>query len=308
MKKNKLIVLLTIFSILAGTTFLLKWVKNKPRFKPYFYGKEINDIVRFHIEKKDDKRVVIEKETDTWFIIEPFRYRADKGSVENFINKLLDLTLEGIISTKKDKHKNFELDEEKGIRLKLEMAQGENINFIFGKMAPDYAHIYLRFPDTEEVYLATSLKRYELKADPLQWEDKTILSFAKEELQEVELGDSGKSLKVVKEDNKWIIQKESGKIEVDNDKWNRVLDTISNLKASEIIHDKEEDDDYGFDKPTYEVKLKFTYGEGGLIVGRKKDEHKYYIKNMDTDTIFIVSKNTLDKFKKEEKDISPSPI
>jgi hypothetical protein len=63
------------------------------------------------------------------------------------------------------------VDEASGTRITLKDAKGGILaEGIFGKLAPDAMHIYLRYPDKPNVYLARGIFPEELgKADPDAW-------------------------------------------------------------------------------------------------------------------------------------------
>jgi len=301
MKLNRLLILLAVFLLLGVAVVLLSWLKDRTRSNTFLGIDRIDNIVRVAIQE-GDKKITIEKEGQEWIITEPIRYRADREKVTSLMDKIGNLTLDGIISDKKEKHKNFDLGEGQGIEMKLEMKNGDSLSSIFGKMAADYSHIYLRLADSDEVYLATSIRKYDLKTEASQWEDRSILSFNKADLREVDLIGSDEVVNLVKEEDKWLIKKGEERFDVDKGKWENILNSLEDLKAIEIVHEKTEED-HGFSKPEFEIRLKFDFGKMGIVVGRKKDEYKYYVKNLQDDTVFLISQGTLNRFKKSEKDI-----
>jgi len=301
MRLNRLLILLVVFLLLGVAVIVLSWLRNRPQSNPFFGIDRIDDIVGVVIQE-GNKKVAIEREGEEWIIIEPIRYRADRDKITNLMNRIGNLTLDGIISDKKEKHKNFDIGEGKGIQMKLKMKNGDSFSFIFGKMAADYSHIYLRLPDSDKVYLATSIRKYDLKTETSQWEDKSILSFNMADLREVDLIGSDEAVNLVKEEDKWLIKKDNKRFDVDEGKWKNILNSLQDLKAIEIVHEKREED-HGFNKPEFELRLRFDFGKMGIVVGKKKDDYKYYVKNLQDDTVFLISQGTLNRFKKSEKDI-----
>jgi hypothetical protein len=96
---------------------------------------------------------------------------ADGDKVKSLLSSLTDVTLDDVISERSDHNADFEITPASGTRVSLLDAQGKPfIDGIFGKQAPDFSHIYFRFSDRPQVYLASGIFRGEVEpGSPDRW-------------------------------------------------------------------------------------------------------------------------------------------
>ncbi len=101
-------------------------------------------------------------------------YLAEESQVKSLISGLKDVQIEDEISDRADRASDYEVNAESGTRVDFLDAKGTKLaEGIFGKQAPDYSHIYFRYPDKPNVYLARGLFRGELgQPDPDSWRKK----------------------------------------------------------------------------------------------------------------------------------------
>jgi hypothetical protein len=97
---------------------------------------------------------------------------AQGDKVKSLLSGLENVALEDVISDRVDRAAEFEVSPELGRRVTLFDAKAVILaDGLFGKMTPDTSHLYFRFPDKPQVYLARGIRRYELgEVRPAGWQ------------------------------------------------------------------------------------------------------------------------------------------
>ncbi len=140
-----LIVLLGIFAYLKYQPEI-----NKSRNKTLFPTN--SQITKVIIENEEEQE--LDKKDNSWFIKTEENEKADQTKVESLLNTLEKLEKDELVSQNPDNFSNFNLNEDKAIKVKL--FEGENIAFEIwvGDPGPSFNKTYFRLPDENKVYLS----------------------------------------------------------------------------------------------------------------------------------------------------------
>jgi len=160
-------------SLVAGILVIL-WVAYLYRQVPRFQSPFANaDSQAIHIQlTRGPKIVELLKQGSDWKVsIGTTTAPADESQVIALLSSLKDVQVEDEISNRADRAADYDVTPESGTLVCLWGAQPSPFaKGIFGKQAADYAHIYFRYPDKPNVYLARGLMRGELgQPDPDSW-------------------------------------------------------------------------------------------------------------------------------------------
>jgi len=291
--------LVGIFSILLLGALIAQRIKNRPRFGPFLAGHAVSDIASLDIEQKAE-RVVISRERGGWFITEPYQYRALNESVESLIDKFLEMTFNGVISTRKEKHGDFGVDDEYGTKVVIKFNKRDDVILIFGKRASDRVHVYVRQAHEDTVYLGTSVNSSDLRPNPSHWEDKRIVPLLFDEITGIELVGS---FRIIKKDDIWSIEKEKESLGANSEMCDQYVRDLINLTAGQIIRDPQ-DEDYGFGEPLLEINLHSSSGQYGILVGKQKEDRSYYVKNRLENTVFIIPEMSIGILRRQEAEFT----
>jgi hypothetical protein len=160
--------------------------------------------------------------------------------VESTRAKGLRTTLQGVhvedeISDREDRAPEFEVTAQAGTRVTLTDAKGNTVaDGIFGKQAPDFTHIYFRYPDSPTVYLASGVVRGELDPVAKNWRNHDVVSITEAEMQ---------SIQVQQGDKAWALQRSSGTWMLDGKPADttqvyRLVGTLAHLRADDFPDDE----------------------------------------------------------------------
>jgi hypothetical protein len=191
-----------------------------------------------------DDSLVVRKDDGQW-TIPPRGYPASQGQVERILKALSDLQLTALVSESKH-YERYDLDAQQAIEV---TARGQDTllrRFSVGKAASNYQSTYVRLPDDPNVYLAKSNLRSALDVDVTSLQDKTVLSFAPDHIQDMKIqttnGTAHFTLQTNSQDangTRWVTAQNH---DANATLINKLTTQLSGLKCAQYIDDKEKDD------------------------------------------------------------------
>ncbi|MFC1613172.1 DUF4340 domain-containing protein [Patescibacteria group bacterium] len=305
-KLNSTYVLLAIFLVLLLVSYFIKDKSLQNNINSGDEQRIVIDVVKEEIDKieiiSDGKTSIIEKQDNIWKVISDHSFIADQEAVASIIEESLKFNKYIVASENKEKIKIFEVDEEKGVNVKIYCQGEEKANFYVGKPGPDYDSNYVRFANEDIVYLSKGYVGYYFKKE--DWRNLTIYNFEAEQVNKAALKyrDVNNNVLMDKIDDKWQINAPYIK-EADKSKVETFLNTLAKLKAVDVEYEKTLKD-AGFAISPIVVRLELEDGsKRNLLVGGKLDgEDKYYIKREEDNTVYVVNKSIVDNLMKKAED------
>lgn len=286
-----------IFIILVTIVFLLKgnfgFLGSKPT-RQFIPNLNIEAITKIEL-KEANQTYILEKRNNQWVVSSKDDVKANQEAVLRVLNKTKELTKDEVASKNPEKKAIFQVDQS-GLKVKFYKGETEVANFYVGKVGPDFSSTYIRKEGEDIVYLfKENIIRIFNQSD---WRDLTILSFDKTKVKSLTLVKNEKPFVVEKVEDKWKLTSPLN-VEVNQDKLNFVLNDLSNLKGKDIITDKKENE-LGFEKPALKITISFKEeGEQTILIGGKtsnEGDADYYAKKAGSETIFTLSKFTVESF------------
>jgi hypothetical protein len=124
---------------------------------------------------KDDT-LKIEREGVSWALAghDSLQIRPDR--METFLDKVLDVKRETLISKNPEKWHTYSVDDSTGTHVKLVNASGKELaHVVFGRSMTDWSHNYVRIPGVDEVYLTDANVLYMLYPRASYWGEKAVV-------------------------------------------------------------------------------------------------------------------------------------
>jgi len=164
--------------LLLGVLSLFLWHLPKPKMP--FQGKTAK-AEQIHLSQ-GGQQLILEKKNAHWTAILAggTPVKSDETKIQIFLDGLESVEVEEIISDRVDRYSDYQVDDASGTHIVL-MGTNQHIlsEGIFGKPAPDYFHLYFRYPDRPSVHLATGMLRAELGHVNLsEWRSRRIVDIA----------------------------------------------------------------------------------------------------------------------------------
>ncbi|MFO0792510.1 MAG: DUF4340 domain-containing protein [Candidatus Brocadiaceae bacterium] len=128
-----------------------------------------------------------------------------------------------------------------------------------------------------------------------------VFTFEGSDVVRLALDYSDKSVQLEKKDNTWKLKNNEQK-EVQGKEVDYFIRILNELKGSYIEQYKATNlTQFSLDKPQLIITIGLEGGELALYIGKKKDANNYYVKNKDSDYIYVVGTETISKLMRNEE-------
>lgn len=201
-----LVLLATACAVLLGLVLLLARRQLPVSKTPFAQAREATQIVL----KEGDREILLKKEDQKWKVApsasSPALYPVDEPKIKAFTDSLSAVEVEDVIGDRADRAAEFEVDTAKGIRVLLSNAVKTSLgDGIFGKQAPDFTHLYFRYPDRPLVYLARGLIRGDLQVSLNAWRSHDVVPYAEAEMQSITFEKLGSKIQLNRSSETWKV-------------------------------------------------------------------------------------------------------
>lgn len=248
----------------------------------------------------DDKTIELSKQDGLWQTAEAFP--LDAGKMDSLLDKLASLKYGLPVATSAESLKRFNVADDEFERRILLKKSGDTVAELFLGSGSGVRKSHLRNADQQAVYVA-EIGSYDLPLTDGEWQDKTVLQIAKDDVTGIKLGDLNLSLIEEKPDTPAAAAKEAANTgtSVNPKRWkavslaegntlnqaaiNEALSSFDTLRFSKVLG-KEAKPEYGLDKPELTVSLIHKDGERGYQFAKLKDSDGYVVKVTDRDEYF----------------------
>jgi hypothetical protein len=172
---NKLKIGIAALIILVGLFFI-----NQNNQKSYtsqstsLFSISENDIKKILIQANQEAVELIKVDT-TWSISGNDTLVVKDRSISQFFDKVLNLKLETLMTTKQEKWETYNISDSLGTHLALVGWNDETVGYyVFGRSNSDYARCYVRTDQSSDVYLTNENIVYSLQTSPTYWGEKPV--------------------------------------------------------------------------------------------------------------------------------------
>jgi hypothetical protein len=140
-----------------------------------------DDIDELEITDAGKPPVVLKKDGAEWKVTAPVADRADQKAVEQAVDALAGLSLRDVIAEKQESWDKVGLKESDTTKVVPKKAGTALATIQVGKTGN------VRLGDSPEVWSTSGLRRFALVKDVKMWRDRSILSFAQDKLDTIEV-------------------------------------------------------------------------------------------------------------------------
>lgn len=296
------------------------------------------DLVKKLVIEKPDRTFVCDvtnkKDAEgqvVWDLTKPIQTTADTEAVNQIIWDLSFLKAEKHVTKAPKDLKDFGLDKpklkvsvtyekvaeqlpqeaEKKMDEKSQLAMQskepvektiETRTLLIGKKVKDDDKVssYGMFSDSDLVFELSwpKIRNFDAELVPTK-----ILNFERTQAVKLTITYANKAIQLEKTNNVWKIKNEQK--DVQGREVDYYIRNLSELKGSYIEQYKAASlTPYSLDKPQLVITIGLEGGDAVLLVGKKKDDHGYYVKNKDSDYIYVVAHELVAKLIKKEEDFT----
>jgi hypothetical protein len=247
---------------------------------------------------------VIKKEGDTYKILQPLPYPADKDAAKTAFESLAKMEFGDVVSDKKERHAEFELGDD-GLRLAVKKGDKLIADLRMGKTTNQMT--MLRVEGKDEVWATSGIFKYQFDKDTTAWRDKSITAFDEKDAAKLQIVSKNGSKVVLSKPAprdagpapEWTVVESSIKVEpFDKSVPTGVISQLSTWKANDFA-DNGKPEDTGLADPDLTATVSLHNGKQmTVLVGKKKGDDDFYVKTADNPQVFLVKKYNLDRVNK----------
>lgn len=309
-KKNLILGGVLAVLVLSAYIFngpLAEWRKNAGRPKNFVSGFQASDISRIEVEKNgkkiDIEKVSVETGSSTeekWKIADTKDFYLSKDATDKIttsIRELLTSKLD-LISEKKDKKKDFEVDD-MGTKVSLKKGDKLAAEFIIGKMTNDYSGVFISQNNIDKIFsVKIAALNFAFSEDNLY--NKTIFTTDTNNINKIRFQFPGREFTLEKKGDQWLGTLPKS-FAVNRAKIDSIVNLMAGLTAAEIPAQNFKGT--GLEKHEIIVQATGAGVDNTIIVGSKNDKGLYYAKTGKSDSIYLISKENRDALNKKIEDL-----
>src|SRR5258708_18821347 len=158
------IFLVTLLLVLGAITYFLLPSENEREtsYKPaaVSFSADSASVVKIDIQQKS-KSITLENVGGKWSITSPIHYAADPAVVKQLVSGISNFKIGSLISSNPEKQNLFQVDST-GTKIVVTDRTGKASSMIVGKMGPSFSEVYIRLPETKDVYLGEGIDTWTL--------------------------------------------------------------------------------------------------------------------------------------------------
>jgi hypothetical protein len=244
---------------------------------------------KFEITNPKTGLIVLAKQGDSWKMIKPIEYKASKQAIDQLLESLTSIMVDGVISSEASEQKRFQVDDSSGIDLKAFSGGKQIIDVLIGDYTPDLSHTYARMKNSKDISLWRGVFSRIAIREPDDWRDKSIYSFNEGDLISIKAVDAKQTREFTLADSIWVYKENGKEKPVDQSKVRQLVTTLASLACDSFAAD-EDIPRAGTTKP--DVRVSFKIRSGDTLTydlwtpGKDKSQNTYLFRKENGDMLF----------------------
>ncbi|MBM4054197.1 MAG: DUF4340 domain-containing protein [Planctomycetes bacterium] len=292
-----------------------EWEQLQKKVLPYFKSALVNKLEL----KNEFGKIVMEKaDNDYWFIVEPFRLRANNSEVSSILSDVEFMTKVGSFEKEGDKPfdlKDYGLEgQENYITMytsvktspdKIQVTGPKNKYTVFiGKKLAAGDNVYIKLDTSDEVVVVAGSFFEKINKSLLDLRSKWVFTFDKEAVSQLQIKTNDSDIICEKKGEFWRITEPLQDL-ADSQKIKDIVAKLKNLEIAreDFLPEGEVNlSKFGLDNPAYTVTVTERGHVQSVIFGYSLDD-KVYAKRVDEQTLFLLKDIILAEIKKKPNDL-----
>ncbi len=308
--KKPIHVLVGLLVVFVVAYFLLMH-KEKKAFSPgrteNFLALDSAAVDRIEF-RKFESRLVLRKENDMWYMVEPDSHRADNSAVGRLLSLAGRLEVGEIISSNPEKQFWFQVDSLTGTGLDFFAGKDRLASLVMGKMSEDRINGYLRKANSDQVHLADVGFIGMAQRSVNEWRDRRIFTFDAGQIKEIESDYEGNRTKLVRGDSLWQLSRHPYRetSQVDAEAVERYVRTLADMRADDFSF-RTQFQGIEFEKSPPIVKVTLQDGRETKLfaVPIPGGENKHLVKTDQDQSVFTLYEYNFKQLPIKPEDLQP---
>jgi hypothetical protein len=256
-----------------------------------------------------DREIALQREGDGWRLTKPSEMPADTTAANNLVNAIAECEVVKDVAEGSADLAQYGLDKPL-VTIKVSLKDRALPTISVGKNTPVGFSTYVQRGDDKKIVLTSSAFRSGMDKQVKDLRDKTILSFADADVNQIELRGPDRLVRLSKTKDGWQID-EPGPFKADATAVRSLLSTLRAMRATDFPSDHPTDlAQFGLDTPQLVVTLRVGTNntEQTLRLGKKTDKNELYVQTAAAPTVYTVSDWALRDLEKSANDLRDKTV
>ena len=267
---------------------------------------EEKDIAQITV-KNAEGELVLQKDKDTWKLIQPLATKADKSSADSLASDIAQAKSERALDEPNPNFKNFGL-EPAVVKVAVKLGSGQTHNLELGDKDFSSSSVFARIPGQNKILVLSSSLHNSATKKLFDFRDKNVLEFQRDQLKAMNILTKGKEYALEKVTDDWNVKKPF-ESRADNTEVNSIVSDLEFAKVEEFVDSPAELKTYGLASPSVRVDLFLgdNRARKTLLIGNKIDTN-YYAKDEARDAVFKIKEDLFKKLDFESTKIRDKKV
>ncbi len=253
----------------------------------------------------DEPAVRLVKDGETWRLAEPVEAPAAQTAVDTALDKLSDLEIRGVATSRTQQHARLEVDAEHGVHVIARAGDSPVIDLWIGAFRD--GNTMIRLDGQDQVMMAHGSIKFAFNKPVRDWRDRAIVDLEPDQVREVTFTNTNGTFHFTKSGEDWAQvtaapegQEAPAAIEnFEGAKVRTAVTSLARLRASDFAADDVTAESAGLGESA--ARVTFVSGEGDaaqtttLLVGNEVEDGNRYVQREGNDAIFVVSRFMADR-------------
>jgi uncharacterized protein DUF4340 len=270
---------------------------------------EQKDIAALTIRSGVDEFVFQkDKDKETWKLTKPIEGKADKSAVDSVASDLASAKTDRVIEETNTDWKKYGLASP-AVKLSAKLNDGKTYDLDLGEKDFTDFSVFARIPGQNRVLVLPSSLLTSASKKLLDFRDKTVLEFQKDQIKEMTVTSRDKEFRFEKSGDDWSI-KAPFQARGDRTEINSIISDLDFARVEEFVDSPDSNlKVYGLDKPELRVDLLLgdSRARKTLLVGMKVDSF-YYAKDDSRSPVFKVKEDLYKKLSLDPQKIRDKKV
>ena len=254
-----------------------------------------NEEVKSISLTRSDGSIILEKENGSWKLVAPIEAKADEAAVDGLASELSSTLLERSLESSPVDWKDYGL-ENPNLKITVGLKDGRRLNLELGDKDFNQASVFGRVPHLAKVLVLPASLYTTVDKELLDFRDKSVLDFDREQVREVRIRARRKTYRLQKEGEDWSIR-EPIQARADRAEIRSLLSDLEFARVEEFVErGAGRLKTYGLNEPSSRVDLFLgdSRARKTLLVGKQVGA-QFYAKDDSGEDVFRIKEDLVDK-------------
>lgn len=304
--RSTFVLLVVLAALLGYIYYYMKPTGPTPgEQKPKVFAIETDTFEEFRVVGSTGEASTVKKIDHVWQIVEPVQAKADEAEVAGLVTNLMALENQRTVDENAADVAQYGLEPP---RIKVGFRrQGETtLTWLWlGDKTATGADMYARRPDDTKVFLVSAYLDTTFDRSPFDLRSKSLLSFERHKVEQVEIASKAQAITVVKAGDGWRLAKPLA-ARADTTVVDGLIGRLQagQMKAIEAADPTPADlKRFGLDTPEITAAVGAGSTRATLLIGKEApDAATHYARDAAREMVFLVEKSLVDDLRKQPAD------